>query len=127
MALEKTNSIKCIPQNMDRYFYSVNMDRNKKKVVHLFGNVYFNDTDETDQNYRCAEWTGLFFELGEALRMIQNDLFFDFINERVNYLTDISESEAIQTFKVYFAGKSGTELSFRNLTQDTPCGDYWSD
>ena len=40
---------------MTRYFYIVE-EYNGRKEVHLSGNVYFNDVDETDKCYRLAEW-----------------------------------------------------------------------
>lgn len=109
---------------MDRYFYSVEMDGDRK-VVHLSGNVYFNDADETETCYRIAEWTFLCFNVNEAQLMFDTDTFYEFINERVNYLTNISKQEANEMCKSYFNGRSGTELHISDLTANTPCGDYW--
>ena len=55
---------------MDRYFYSVEMDGDRK-VVHLFGNVYHNDVDETEACYRHAEWTGLYLTPEEILNLFK--------------------------------------------------------
>ena len=63
---------------MDKYFYSVEMDGNKK-VVHLFGNVYLNDVDETETNYRHAEWTGLYIDLEELKELIEKN--WDYLNK----------------------------------------------
>lgn len=109
---------------MDRYFYSIEMDGDRK-VIHLSGNVYFNDGDETDTCYRIAEWTFMCFEVDEAQAMFNIDTFYEFINERVNYLGNISKMEADEMCKKYFNGQPGTELHIADIVADTPCGDYW--
>jgi hypothetical protein len=109
---------------MDRYFYSIGLDGNKK-VVHMSGNVYFNDGDETETCYRVAEWTGLYFGINEAQFMLDADTFYEYLNERVNYLGDISKKEADEICKNYFNGQSGIRLHIKDVTTDTPCGDYW--
>lgn len=109
---------------MDRYFYSIGMDGDRK-VIHLSGNVYFNDGDETETCYRIAEWVFLYFDVEEAQMMLNTDTFFDYIYTRINYIGDISKKEADEMCKSYFNGQSGTELHISDITADTPCGDYW--
>lgn len=109
---------------MDRYFYSVE-EYNGLKEVHFSGNVYFNDADETDKCFRIAEWTGLYITVDKLKELIENDTFWEYINEQVTYLTDLTEDEAIDMCKVYFDGSSGTRLHIRSVNEDTPCGDYW--
>lgn len=110
---------------MDRYFYSIGLDENNKKVIHLSGNVYFNDGDETENCYRLAEWTFRYFDIEIAQFMLDTDTFYEFINERVDYLTDLSKEKANEVCKSYFNGQPGTELHILDITTDTPCGDYW--
>ena len=109
---------------MDRYFYSVEMDGDRK-VVHVSGNVYFNDVDETEDCYRIAEWTFLYIYLDVLAELVENDIFYEYINERVNYLGNITEEQAIEICENYFDGTSGTELHIFDVNEDTPCGDYW--
>ena len=109
---------------MDRYFYSIEMDGDRK-VIHLFGNVYFNDADETENCYRLAEWTFRYFDIDIAQFMLDTDTFYEFVNERVNYLTDVSKTEAEEMCKSYLNGQPGTELHISDIALDTPCGDYW--
>ena len=109
---------------MDRYFYSVEMDGDCK-VVHISGNVYFNDSDESECNYRIAEWTFLYITLDELAELIENDNFYEYINERVNYLGDRTKEQAIEICENYFDGSAGTELHIFDVNEDTPCGDYW--
>ena len=109
---------------MDRFFYSVEMDGDRK-VIHLSGNVYFNDTDETDTCYRYAEWTFLYITLEKLREFVDFDAFWDYTNERVAYLEDLTEEQAISTCQEYFCGTPGTELDMWLVDEDTPCGDYW--
>lgn len=109
---------------MDRYFYSVEMDGDRK-VVHLLGNLYFNDADETAMCYRLAEWTGLFMTTEEIIKLFKEFKFYDYIDERVSYLDDLTESKMITTCQTYFNGTPGNMLHITAVSDDTPCGDYW--
>lgn len=115
-----------VKQNIDnRYFYSVELDENGKKRVHLFGNIYDND-DGTDTNYRVGEWKFLYQTIEDVVLMADTDTFGEWANnETFDALDDITEEEAIETANEYFSGSSGTELYMGDLTEDTPCGDYW--
>ena len=110
---------------MDRYFYSLEKDDNGKQIIHLSGNVYFNDNDETETCYRYAEWVGLEIDVDTAKLLFDKYVFFNFSDERVKYLDDITEEQAKSTCEDYFDGTSGTELQIMDITEDTPCGDYW--
>ena len=109
---------------MDRYFYSVEVDCEGNKVIHLSGNVYCNDGDDTETNHRIAEWTFLYITMDELKELIKNDHFYEYVNERVNYLGDISEEEALKACDQYFDGNPGTYLHIADVDEETPCGDY---
>ena len=94
---------------MDRYFYSVEMDGGRK-VIHLFGNVYFNDVDETDKCYRHAEWCGFYMSVDKMNELFANGEFYYYINEKVAYLGDLTEDEAIEVCRNYFNGEPGKML-----------------
>lgn len=111
---------------MDRYFYFIESDPyTHEKFVHLSGNVYFNDADETEMDYRLAEWAGLYIALPHVKDMLENDTFYDRINEIVNYITDITKVHAQKICSTYFCGTSGEELHIKNVDENTPCGEYW--
>ena len=113
---------------MDRYFYSVEIDENGKKYVHMSGNVYYNDgSTDTDACYRIASWTFFYLTIEEIQRLFEELDFYDYINERVNYLGDRTEEEALDICKNYFDGKPGKMLRIEQVNEDTPCGDYWFD
>ena len=109
---------------MDRYFYSVEMDGDSK-AIHISGNIYYNDSDETEKCFRLAEWTGLYITIDKLKELIENDVFWEYINEKVAYLDDMTENEAVAACQVYFDGKPGKWLNIKHVNEDTPCGDYW--
>lgn len=109
---------------MDRYFYVIEGNGNEKEI-HICGNVYFNDADETETDHRIAEWKGFYLSLEEVKNLLNDDCFFDYINERVKYLGDITKEEAIEMCNIFWDGEPGTELDIRDVDKDTPCGYYW--
>lgn len=109
---------------MDRYFYSVEMEENHK-VVHLSGNIYYNNVDETETCFRIATWTGFYFTMKELKWFIEKDCFHDYINEEVDYMGDLTEEEAAEMCQTYFNGAPGRLLNIKHVNEDTPCGDYW--
>ena len=113
---------------MDRYFYSLEKDDKGNQRIHLSGNVYYNDSDGGKFPFRIAEWVGFEMEVTQAKEMLsENEFFnfFDFVSESVKYLDDLTEQGAKEMCKTYFNGTSGTELHISDITEDTPCGDYW--
>lgn len=112
---------------MDKYFYSIE-DNGNGKEIHISGNVYLNDSDESETDYRLAEWTGLYLSYDKLEELLDNDyedLFFEYINERVNYISDITKEESEEICNTYWNGEPGTELDIKEVNQDTPCGYYW--
>ena len=116
---------------LDRYFYSIELNENNEKVMHLLGNAYFNDADGTDKPYRLAEWTWMYFSLDKLKEKFDHDILFDvdsfyeYINERVNYLGDHTENEIIEICNNYFDGESGNEMHPIEINEELPCGNYW--
>lgn len=108
---------------MDRYFYSVEMDGDRK-VVHLFGNVYYIVNDAEDC-YRLAEWMFFYIDVNELMELVKNDEFYNYINEKVNYLTNMTKEDAVWTCETYYNGDAGKELHIQYVNENTPCGDYW--
>lgn len=109
---------------MDRYFYMVE-EYNGHKEIHISGNVYYNDADETDKCFRIAEWTGLYLTVDRLRELLESDMFWEYINEKVAYLGDLTEGEAVAMCQEFFGGTPGTELDIGLVDEDTPCGDYW--
>lgn len=106
---------------LDRYFYIIEQSDNGNKVIHMQGNIYSND----DGSYKHAEWTFMLLEVSEAKYMLDTDTFYEFINERVNYLDDITEEVATARVENYFGGEPGKQLDIADIAEDTPCGNYW--
>lgn len=114
---------------MNRYFYSIIEPNNdiKGKFIHLLGNVYKNNEDDKDTCYRIAEWNFFYRCIGEIQEMMKKEIFFNYVDERIRSLGDITKEEAENLCKTYYDGKQGKELSLYNVTETTPCGNYWFD
>lgn len=112
---------------MDRYFYCVELDEDGNKVIHMSGNVYCNDADETETNYRCALWVFLYMSIEELKDAIERYWLFEYLCENVKYEEDITEEEAIDACKHYFDGTPGVHMSLKNVNAETSCGNYWCD
>lgn len=110
---------------MDRYFYSIE-DYGNGKLIYITGNVYFNDADESETNYRIAEWTSFDLTIAELKLLLQED-FFDYINEQVRYLDDITKEEAEDICETFWNGEPGNHLDIRDVNDYTECGYYWFD
>lgn len=110
---------------MDRYFYSIELNEDGNKIVHMFGNVYWNDVDETETNYRCALWVFFYITLDELKDAIEKHWLFEYLCENVKYEEDITEAEAIDAYKNYFDGNPGVHMSLKCINSETPCGNYW--
>ena len=109
---------------LDKYFYSIEQ-YGEEKYFHLSGNVYENDVDPSDTNYRIAEWTGLCIPISELMDYINMKDYYDYFNERVNYLDDCTEAEARKIAVTNHNGAEGEYLHIEDLTENTPCGNYW--
>lgn len=109
----------------DRYFYSVETVDSGKKYVHLSGNVYENDADESETNFRIAEWAGMAIPIDVLQALIQDGEFFDYVNERVAYLKDVTQADAIKAIEAWHNGVEGSYLHINEVTVETAEGDYW--
>lgn len=113
---------------MDRYFYSVELDDNGNKVVHLFGNVYFHDcSEDLEQDHRYAEYCGLYLTVSEIAELVAKNALFETLYAEVRYEGYLTEKVAIETCNDFFDGEPGSCLHIKNVNEDTPCGDYWFD
>ena len=110
---------------MDKYFYIIEQDDNGNKFIHLEGNIYHNDADDSDTCYRAAEWTFFYLTIDEVMAMVKDNTFFDYVNERVDYLQDVTEQQAAEMCKNFFDGQPGTKLNIKDINDSTPCGCYW--
>lgn len=108
---------------MDRYFYSIEVDTEGNKVVHLLGNIY--DLEWNDTNYVIDEYTFLYIPIKDVILMIDTDTFYEYIAEKVSYSDNVSKAEAYKVCNEYFNGNHGIELDIADITEGTPCGDYW--
>ena len=112
-------------KDLDRYFFIVS-DTYGEKVIYITGNIFFNDcATDTPDCYRINEWCGMKLSLTELQQLIEDDNFFEYIYERVDYIGNLTEEEAYESCMIYYSGTPGTELHISEVTNDTPCGNYW--
>ena len=109
---------------MDKWFYSVEMEGDRK-VIHVFGNVYLDDTDETETCYRIMELTGLYMTIDEWQELGASDESWSYFYEHFDYCGDLTKQQAEDICKSFFDGDSGIELDISLVNENTPCGDYW--
>lgn len=111
---------------MDRYFYILE-EENGEKIIHLEGNLY-NVGNESDEEYTLTEWSGLYISLAKAQEMLKNDdEFFATVDELVKYAGNMTEADAMKVKDTYFNGNSGVPFDIADITDKTPCGDYYFD
>ena len=110
---------------MDRYFYEVSTSGNNKEI-HVLGNIYLNDADNTDTNYRIDEPVGFSMSLDEFKCLFYAGELFDYISQHIEYSKDVTKETAIITCKMFYEGFwSGKELDIDELSSETPDGQYW--
>ena len=108
---------------LDKYFYSIELDENQNKMIHLLGNIYYNDVEE---NFTIAEWCFFYIKPDKAKRLFKEDEFFLYVDEHVKYIGDLTEEEALRLNTGYFNEyATSTELEILDITEDTPCGNYY--
>ena len=109
----------------NRYIYSIETNEKGFKYIHLYANIYPRDMNRIDEGYVVAEYTFLYFTIAGIHSVIKDDVFHEFTNEEVEYIDYVSKKEGENICLTYHNGKSGTELDLMDITQETPCGDYW--
>lgn len=104
---------------MDRYFYAIEPDMDCGKVVHFLINIYRND----DGDYKIAEWCGEYMSIQSVKNLLKDDYLFYYINERIRYLGDLTQSEAEE-----LCNKNKSKLlHIKDVDFTTPCGEYYFD
>jgi len=110
------------PECRNRIYFAVEEDGGKK-VVHLLGNVYFNDAHDGEDCYRIAEWSGLVLTPAQIRGMV--DSFPDALCDGFHYMGNLTREAAIATCQSYFDGEPGVYMSVFDVNEETPCGNYY--
>ena len=112
---------------MDRYFYSIEIDDdNNQKVIHLSGNLELRDEPTDDgEEYSLTEWKWMYMSIDEAKRFFEDDDLYNGVLEEVRYIDDLYKEDAMDICENYFGSEGCEHLSFQDITEDTPCGNYW--
>lgn len=114
-------------------FYSI-YEYLGKKHIHINGYTYRSDSKEfvTEDNPNGIYWANVevcwfIFTLDEFIDRFRNeDMFVDSVYEGLTqYQDDLTTEEMTNTINEYFNGYGADGyLSFGDLTEDTPCGNY---
>lgn len=107
---------------MNRYFYTVE-NKDGKKYIHIEGNLYLLDIGK----YELVEFTFLYYTLTDLHILLEQNVLENTVYEYGKYISDnITEQEKDKICTSYFDGKTGgTELTFSEITEETPCGLYY--
>lgn len=123
--IEAGNKVKAV--KMNKFYYILEEDKNGNKVIHIQGNIYYNGSVTFADSYKCTEWSFLYLQVAEAKYMLETDTFYEYLFSRVDYICDLSEAEATKNCQTYFNGQPGTKLNIEDITDETPCGNYYFD
>ena len=109
------------PEEFD--FYSIELDDNGEKQIHILGYIYRNDSDDF---WELLEPCWFIVPLAEFIKNLKENE--DYVNEQYSeykqYITDMTEEEMVDTINNYFGNQPEYHLGFSEITMDTPCGDY---
>ena len=109
----------------DKDFYSVE-EIDGRKYVHIFGYFYDNGGRPEWPSAVILEYAGLMVELPAFLKLSHFD--YDVLTgDAKQYSQSVTRSEAEEAMITYFDGNPPEELSYNDLTLDTPCGNYVDD
>lgn len=121
----------------DDDFFSIEGDGDDKEI-HFHGYFYDegnpgdNKDGQEDPNYtsRCVEYTGLYYPLKEFLKIRdkEGNKICDWITDEAaevnQYISDMTQACAIRSMNEYYSGNPAKELALKDITMDTPAGDY---
>lgn len=118
--------VRSLEQVKDRDFFSI-IDDNGEKSIHIHGYVWESDNDG-DADWRKTDYTFCIVPLPEFIRRYaeQGGEYIDLLAmETKQYEDDITSGEALSCFNNYYESMDPVEeLSYGDITVDTPYGDY---
>ena len=112
---------------MNRYFYSVEESSKRKKYIHFRGYIYSNNEIGKNMTHTEAEWVGVVLEVKKTKELLKDNKLYERLDDLVSFKNDVSEAFANARSRVYFTGHPGKKRDLTDITDDTPCGDYWFD
>lgn len=108
---------------LEKDLYSI-YERGGVKHIHFFGYLYY-DGEPADLPYRNIEYTGFEDTLANYLAWRADKHEYDRRQaECQQYISDLSKTDAEDTFMCYFGGSAPKSLPLGDVSMETPCGDY---
>ena len=116
--------IKKIEKPFECDLYSIELDENNEKQIHIVGYTYRNDSDDF---WELLEPCWFIIPLVEFIENLKEDE--DYVNNQYSeykqYIEDMSAKDMVDCLNTYFDGhRADAYLKFTDITIDTPCGDY---
>ena len=110
----------------DRYFYAIEPNVISGKLVHIYGYICYNDTDDSESNYRICECVGLYLEPEVVAHFTAEDIV-SYVDEHIAYIDDVTKQEAEYAMRSYFDSEVVSELNICCVDSSTLLGNYWFD
>lgn len=112
------------PEEME--FYSIEPDGKGGKQIHVLGYCYEGE-DDGEGEWRNVEYTGFIEPLQEFIEHLKEDE--DYVDNTAadlnQYIGDHTDEGMADIINHYFCGHTANRrLSYGEITEDTPCGDY---
>lgn len=107
-------------------FFSIEMYPGELKCIHFWGYFYDNGEEAYEgegKTSRNLEWCGFIIPLEQYLQWDEED--FDRYQGSCNtYIEDMAPEDAVYAMNHYYNEETPVELPLKNVTMETPCGDY---
>lgn len=115
--MEKFNKL---AKPIDLDLYEIFIDENGKKAIHVLGCTYAKDAGTY---WGVIDICGCIIPLDEFIA--HDNGVGGYVEKCKQYMNDASEDEALRIIHTYFDGNPPEyELSYCEITMDTPCGKY---
>lgn len=101
--------------------YSIEMDENGNKQIHILGYTYYGD------QWELTDICWFIEPLEEFIQHIADNKHYvdEQSSEYKQYILDCTEEEIVDLINHYFDGNAPDQtLPYEEITIDTPCGNY---
>ena len=114
-----------VRENLDLDFYSIELDENGNKQIHIHGYSY-----EGDDLWSIVDAVGAIMPLDEFIKRFKEQgsdfVYTGFVSRHSNYIkSGINSMRLAEIANTYFNGNPADYiLPYKEITMDTPIGNY---
>lgn len=112
---------KKVSEPIEADFYSIYLNRNGEKEIHIIGYTYYGD------QFELVDVCFFMEPLKEFVKHMadNNDYVDESLAEYKQYCYDMTDEEGVSAINRYFNGNPADHvLHYTEITEDTPCGNY---